>query len=463
MSAPRQTLHDKDKVSAMTSIEQDAPSQPLITPFWERLPRFFKFPLQMDKLAFLVLLAAASIIGFLLPLPGSLGMVIVEIGIWLAAFRHAFRTMDLMAHGHIEAEAQADIIRDDPARQNLPWKMAGLLLLWGVITGFVNAVSHFLGFFLSLFVSAAIPAMTMQLCASNNFSESMSPARWWHYMKNIGWPYLALCVFLFLLMNGAPQALVLFIPILGGPMAVPVVNFVLLYFNLIMFALMGYVMYQYHRELGLEVDVEPTAAVPAEEKPKVNPEAELDARVGTCLAAGQTKGAVDFAENLVRKQPDHWPACERLLKLLTYLDMEEKLREHQKHCFTVAMKTGRFPTALSIYMELSAAEDPPNLLGHQILPLAKAAERAYDFKLAIELVRDFETRFPGHPDIPPVVFFKGRVALERLHNEEIAREHFKEMLDRHYRHELAAEAKRYLQVLDRMAPKKHAPGQAAPR
>jgi tetratricopeptide (TPR) repeat protein len=456
-------MNDKDRVFAMTTTEPDAAGLPQIAPFWERLPRFFMFPLQMDKLAFLVLLAVASIIGFLVPLPGSLGIVVVEIAIWLAAFRHAFRTMDLMAHGHIEAGAQADIIRDDPARRNLPWKMAGLLLLWGVITGFVNAVSHFLGAVLSLFVSAAIPAMTMQLCASNNFTESMAPARWWHYMRTIGWPYLALCFFLFLLMNGAPQALALFIPLLGGAMALPIVNFVLLYFNLIMFALMGYVMYQYHRELGLEVDVAPAEAAPAEEKPKLNPEAELDARVGTLLAAGQIKGAVDFAENLVRKQPDHWPACERLLKLLTYLDMEEKLREHQKHCFTVAMKVGRYPTALSIYIELAAAEDPPKLLGHQVLPLAKAAERAYDFKLAIELVRDFETRFPGHPDIPAVVFFKGRVALERLHNEEIAREHFTEMLDRHYRHELAAEAKRYLQVLERMSPKKKpTPGQAAP-
>jgi hypothetical protein len=443
--AASRTRHDK---VTMTPPASGAAPAAAVVPFWERLPRFFLFPFALDKLAFLLLLSVGSLVAFVLPLPGPLAFVVVEGFIWLTAFRHAFRTMDLMAHGYIDAEAQSNVIRDDPARKNLPWKMAGLLLLWSAITGFVTAVSGFLGFFATLFVSAAIPAMTMQLCASNDFSESMSPARWWHYMRKIGPPYLALFVFLFLLMNGAPQALTRFIPLLGGPLTVPIVNFVLLYFNLIMFALMGYVMYQYHAALGLEVDVEPAAA---EEKPPVNPEAGHDARVGALLAAGQSAEAVQFAEGLVRNFPEHWPAYERLHKLLAYLGLHDKLRPHQKRSFTLAMKLGRHANALALYRDLAAAGDPVTLLAPQVLPLAKAAERAHDITLALELVRGFRERFPGHPDIPGVQFFTARIASERLKNDAFAKDLLKELIEAYPKHELAAEAKRTIDVIDRLA------------
>jgi hypothetical protein len=435
-------------------------SAPAIVPFWERLPRFFLFPLSTDKLAFLLLLSAGSLVAFVLPLPGPLAFVVVEGVIWVTAFRHAFRTMDLMAHGYIEPEAQANIIRDDPARRMLPWKMVGLLLLWAFIVGFIQAASAFLGFFASTFVSVAIPAMVMQLCASNDFSESMSPARWWHYMSRIGWSYLALVLFLFMLMNGAPQALALFIPVLGGPLAVPIVNFVLLYFNLIIFALMGYVMYQYHEPLGLEVDVKP-GAVDDEKPAAANPEAELDARVGALLAAGQADQAVEFCEGIVKQHMNHWPAYERMQKLLTYLGQTEKLRAHQKRSFTLAMKLGRLPNGLALYRELAAAGEAPTLVAPQVLPLATAAERAHDIKLALSLIKGFKERFPGHSDIPGVQFFSARVALERLRNETIAREELKALIDEHPKHELAAEAKRYLEVLDRMGGKGSKAGQPA--
>lgn len=429
---------------------KNAPQSPalsdrsIIVPFWERLPAFFLFPLSIDKLMFLLLLSAGSLLAFVLPVPSPLDFVIVEGVIWLTAWRHSFRTMDLMAHGHIEAEAQANIIRDDPLRKNLPWKMAGLLLCWGVITGFVGAISSFLGFFASLFVSAATPAMVMQLCASNNFSESMSPARWWHYMRRIGAPYFALFAFLFFLLNGAPQALRLLSPLLGGALALPIINFVLLYFNLIMFALMGYVMYQYHDALGLEVDVEPDTAAPSVTSG-------VDARIAELLATGNAIGAVELAEGIVRIEPENWDAYERLSKLLQLAGMTEKLKLHQQRFFALAMRLGRTSRALALYRDLALTGEPVVMDAGQILPLAQAAEKAHDAKLAVELVRGFAQRFPGHPDIPAVYFFSARLASERLHRDDVARGLLLEILRVFPNHELAPEASRYLAVMERMA------------
>lgn len=444
----------------MSGRGDEAEGVPPVPSFSERLPAFFMVPLVPEKLAILVLLSVASLAGFFIPLPRGFGVLLVEMAIWFAAFKHAFPTMDLIAHGHVDAAAQADAVRDDPARRALPWMMAGVLTACFAVFGVAWWIKGVIGVALSPVLAVAVPAIAMQLCASGDLGKSLPPARWWHVIRSLGAAYLVLSVPLLLLMNAVPRAIEAWVPTIGGFFVVPVITFAMLYLNLVSFALMGYLMYQFHRALGVAVDVLPGEEA-REEKPKVNPEAEHDARVGTLLAAGQAEAAVEYAENLVRKGPDHWPAYERQTKLLGYLKMHDALHEHKKRTFALAMKLGRTANAFQLYKELVEDKDPPPLLGHHVLPLAKAAERAYDFALAIQIVRDFEEHFPGHPDIPGVVFFRGRLALERLHDEKIAREHFMEMLDRHYRSELAVEAKRYLQVIERMAPKKKPGGQGA--
>lgn len=415
-----------------------------IQPFWERLPSFFLLPLSIDKLLTLVLLSLGSLVAFVLPVPSPLDFVIVEAVIWLTALRHSFRTMELMAHGHVDAEAQANQILDDPSRVNLPWKMIGLMICCGLAIGVVAALSSFLGTLVSLFVSAALPAMVMQLCASNSFSESLSPARWWHFMSRIGAPYAVLFLFLFMLSNGAPQALALLTPLLGGVLTLPIVNFVFLYFNLIVFALMGYVMYQYHERLGLAVDVEPEA-------PEASREPTIDERIAAHLAAGETTAAVELAEGIVRMEPENLAAYERLHKLLQATGMSDKLRLHNKRFFALAMRLGRAPRALQLYRDLAAAGEVTTLDAGDVLPLAKAADKAHDTKLAIELVRGFDKRFPGHADIPEVYFFSAQLASERLRKDDLARGLLKTIVSRYPEHALAGEATRYLAVIDRLA------------
>jgi TolA-binding protein len=66
-------------------------------------------------------------------------------------------------------------------------------------------------------------------------------------------------------------------------------------------------------------------------------------------------------------------------------------------------------------------------------------------------VRGFDKRFPGHVDIPAVYLFSAGVASERLRKDDLARSLLKEILRRYPGHELAGEAARYLEVIDRLA------------
>jgi outer membrane protein assembly factor BamD (BamD/ComL family) len=131
--------------------------------------------------------------------------------------------------------------------------------------------------------------------------------------------------------------------------------------------------------------------------------------------------------------------------------MASELQLHKKRFFALAMRLERMPRALALYRELAAAGDSVVLAAADVLPLAKAADKAHDTKLAIELVRGFDKRFPGHVDIPAVYLFSAGVASERLRKDDLARSLLKEILRRYPGHELAGEAARYLEVIDRLA------------
>src|ERR1700686_4538329 len=97
-----------------------------ITPFWQRIPKFFLFPFQLDPLAYAAFLSLVSLLVVILP--GFLGVVVI-LGITLAALRYAFRIVDQTSLGFLTPEQY----QREAALETtyLPYKMLGVLVLWG--------------------------------------------------------------------------------------------------------------------------------------------------------------------------------------------------------------------------------------------------------------------------------------------------------------------------------------------
>ena len=222
----------------------------MITPFWQRIPKFFLFPFHLDPLAYAVFLALVSLLVVILP--RIIGIVVV-LGITLAALRYAFRIVEQTSLGFLTP----DQYQRDAALQTtyLPYKMLGVLVLWGLLEGITTLFSPTLGVFMSIFTTLALPAVAMVLVMTGSFVQGLNPAQWISVMRAVGSPYLALWFFLFLLLSGAGIALRLLSPILGGWLAVPVVTFAYVYFTFVMANMTGYVLYQFHESLGFAVKV----------------------------------------------------------------------------------------------------------------------------------------------------------------------------------------------------------------
>lgn len=416
-----------------------------ITPFWQRIPKFFLYPFHLWPLLYNALLSAASLLAFILP------TFAIEFGIFLAMLRYAFRIMEQTSLGLLTPDQHE--LESKPERVNLPWKLLGILLGWGFIVGFISSKSPMLGTVASFFVTLAMPASVMSLSVSNSFVEGVNPLSWISIMRTVGKPYLALWVFLFLLIGGAPIVLPLIMPKLAGFLRLPAVNFVFIYFTFVMFNMMGYCLYQYHHMLGLQVKVDFDRAndggKPATTAGK--PRDTVGEEIAAKVAAGDLKGALDVAYELHRTAPDDVVAQERYYKLLQLGGKPESTLRQARELISLLLRNARGDRALQVFKTCRETQTDFTLENPaEIFKLAQSARRAGDYMLALTLVRGFDKRNPRHPDVPAVFLMSAQILSENFKKDDIATDILKAMLQKFPEHPLHAEAAAYLQVIERM-------------
>jgi hypothetical protein len=428
-----------------------------IVPFWLRLPKFFLFPLQGGMLIVLVPLALASLLAPILPMPKPFDLLLTEALIWLAALRHAFTVMDGTSRGLLTAEEQAHQA-PNPDRVNLPWKLLAVIFLWAIPVGFATGISPMLGWVMNLFVVVAMPASIMALSVTNSLFQGMNPLLWISIMRTVGRAYLALFVFLMFLSGGVVAASPLLAPFMGGWLAVPLLNLAFLYFNLIAFNMMGYALYQYHRELGIEVKVdfaeqEKRGARRGGRDGKTAAQADPVAEaVAARVAAGDLDGALDAAYEQQRQEPENLTAQERYHKLLLLADKKPRALEHGQRYLATLLRLGRDDQAFDLFQRLRDLDGGfrPEQPGH-LLKLAEQAYRRRDPVLALSLVHGFDKQNPRHPDIPGVYMLAARIMSEHYRKDDMAGAILRGLLQKYPEHPLAAEADVFLRALDRLA------------
>src|SRR3954471_10225864 len=121
---------------------QDTFPQP--KPFWHRLNSFFAFPFQMQPLFYAVVLSLCSLLfEAIFFLPDALGILLVEIGIVLAASRYGFKVTALGSRGISRAGDFPRQLEDE--WKNLPWKLFAIVLVQSFVAGWLAHLSPVFG------------------------------------------------------------------------------------------------------------------------------------------------------------------------------------------------------------------------------------------------------------------------------------------------------------------------------
>ena len=386
-----------------------------IAPFWTRLPQFFMFPLQREPLLYAVVLALCSLLVLVIPFP--VAIFIVEVGILLAASRYSFRIIQLSSEGFLRT-------RDFPTQRDpdlawLPWKLFAILLLMGFAIGGVTLVSRNLAIAAWAVLSFALPAIVVVLVQTASLGQSLNPGAWWGVMRAIGWPYVALWAFLFLLGGGSEIALPMLAPLVSPGMLLPLVNFVLIYFSWAMSALLGYAMYQYHDELGIDLRFAAPAAPGERDVPE---EARaIDAYVADMVEHGEIDNAVDIARDAARTSDNDLHAQRRYHRVLAVSGKTDDLLHHGKRFIALLMRSKLESEALGVY-QTCVAKDPAFSVDDpsHVVAFARTLWRAGDARAALALLKGFDRRNAGHASIPDAYELAARVLIQGMDRRDLA-------------------------------------------
>ncbi|MDO5652632.1 MAG: hypothetical protein Q4G39_00795 [Brachymonas sp.] len=391
-----------------------ADRNPAIPPFWQRLNKFFLYPLQTEALMYGIGLAACSLLVFI-PVVGVVVLLIVI----LAVARYAFKIAALSSFGIFRLDDYTPMDEEDDWK-TLPWKFVGAVFVQLIALGYIIETIPEIAPIGFLVFSLLIPATMMVLIQHHSLGMAINPLELWRCISGIGWPYLILIAFTFLLIQGSAVAAGLLGEIIPEWLSLPGVLLVFIYFSWVNAALIGYTMYQYHRTLDIDVVKE----YEEEAGPAASPREEArrrDAAVSQMVQQGQMADALAQAKEWLRETPESLPEHRRYHRLLRLDNDPPELMRHGQQYIELLLKKRAAPEALQVYKAISAKHGqfvPASAV--MTYALAQNASKGQDHATALQLLRGFDKRFAGHALIPAAFALIVRVLHTGLHRQDQA-------------------------------------------
>lgn len=428
---------------------QDTP----ITPFWRCIPRFFRFPAYRQplvrNLGVSLIMAGAMYSGlwFVLALAALATSVVIA--------RYGFLVIERASQGYLKPDHYPSVAGEEyPWR---PYKMFAILVIATFLVSLVGVLSgsRVLLVVGMVLVALAMPASVMSMAQSGSLREAMNPVRLAGIVQGIGAPYLVLCLFLLLLMTGSNQAFQLVAPLFKDRywLLMGISTFVGNYFFLIMCALIGYVMYQYHAALGVAVLGPGDSGRPVL-KGRIDLRArQRDALIGQHVAAGELREAIALVGEDLAERPGDLSLHARMRRLLQANGDHARLNEFGDRYLALLVKSGNLDEALGVLEE--ETERRPNYVLHEAGMVVSLARRALErgrYERAGALLRGFDKRWPGHAELPEVYLLGGLLLAEGARDEARARRLFEHVLAAYPGSAAASQARRFLQLADPSQP-----------
>ena len=431
-----------------------------ITPFWERLLRFFSYPTtSIEIMIFLTVLAVLSL--------GAMVSSKLFILITFITLKYGYVILEHTAEGKLSPPTiSASALGKG---NNLPLQQVFVFVLMFFIAGWAFAVGTVVGIIALLFILLSVPASVIVMALDKNILKAMNPLTLMGIISRVGGPYFILYGFLLLLFAGAGVAKGLLAPILPMGLFIIMGTFVSGYFTLIMFNMMGYIVYQYHEELGFDGVYEFEESEETGNDKMVPFLSEINILIA--------EGMIDDAKKRLK-----WTLEESHLEVLDYhqryhelllLSKDKKALGEHSEPYIKALIYSTQPDktigkAVEVYADCVKFNPDFSLSqGNDTYELAEAANRKRKYDLALRMVNKFAQRYPNdlndfpnafgkqqtkkNPTIPKAYFLAAKILFERKHQEAQATKILTSLLRQFPTHPLISEIKEYLNFIKQRA------------
>jgi len=411
----------------------------IIPPFWKRLPAAFLYPLNLASLMFLAIISLVSLLQ-LVPLGG----IIVAILLPFMIMKYAFQVLQHTAVGHMSPPLGSTSMSGQDFA--LPVKSYLLIILLSALVG----LSSFLGLF-GIIISVVLftllfPVMIMILGVQQQFFQALNPKEIIEMIQTIGASYFGLVGMLFLLISASSSLFYMFgefIPLGNKLVLFVIANFVSSYYTVLMFHLMGYVIYQFHEDLGIKSEVE--FEVGGKKKKTQAPLGQTPVSKASLLIQ---EGHPEIAKPFIRKHLSVELTAEQIqlhelyIKLLKQLDEHEELIRIASDYILSLMEHGHGKKALQTF-RLCHELDASFQVNHaqHTHSMIQAAHKASDFDLLLALAQNFAKRHPEYDKLFEVYLVVARVLHEHFKRDQQAAAILKSLVQKFPKHESIQRAK----------------------
>lgn len=413
------------------------PAATPIVPFWNRLRQITLYPAHLGALITILILALCKL-ALYLPFGRILALLVT-----LAMYKYAFECLRATANGFLEPPEVGMSVDGGVARKQL-WLIAIFIVVAAFGIALLGPVG---GGLLALFLGFSLPGATMTLAMEESLASALNPGKWFGIFARIGWPYLAVVALCLVIMLSEAYAAALAATVLPTAVAIVAVNIISNYALVVTFHLMGYLIYQYHNEIGHV----PSAPQLAKLVAKPDPDQELLDEAGTLLRDGKPDEATALLRGRLRVQGGTAAVHMQYRKLLRLSDDKTELLRHGREYLNILVAQEKDRPALDLLRECVAL-DPAFALNDAelITHLAHKAAQTGQPQVALRLLSGFHKRFPKSKDIPRNYLLVADLLHERMNQDEQALTLLRYLKATYPQHELAGEIDRQLAAVERM-------------
>ncbi|MDX1757379.1 MAG: hypothetical protein R3175_15080 [Marinobacter sp.] len=417
-------------------------------PFWNRLSAFFRYPFYLDPLLVIAICTLVPLV-----LSANLVGLVISLLLFLALLKYTYAVINHTADGHMKPPPLAVAFSGEgfgiAIQQLLVFVVLGALI---GAAGFVGG--PVLAFVAMALVVLALPASIMVLAMERSVGAAVNPLNLMMLISRIGWPYFLLYGYLVLLTlaSGAAQEFALqhFDPWLSLPLA----GFLNSTFTLILFHMLGYLLFQYQEELGFASDLQESAG-PEQDAASRDRGNRLDADIDMDIKDGNYDRAESLIKSALKREPDNGHRLEQLYRLLTARGKQRELRRYAPRL--LAWLADRNDAAgMGELLAAVEAVDPQFQLDDPELAVrcARCLYHRGEYRRALGLLKEFHKRFPDSQQLAPAYILAAQVLANGLEQWEKATAFLMFVQKRCTSHPLHQQVTDYLQQAARQEPLK---------
>jgi tetratricopeptide (TPR) repeat protein len=420
----------------------------LVTPFWQRLGQFFIYPAYPGPLLFVVILTAISYALANIPIPLFSRLSLFIVGIVFV--KYAYVVLEDTAHGHLLPRSITNEVLTEQII--LPLKQIALMFALGAVLSTIFDIFGNGVFWVALAITLfALPASTMVLAMEHRFFSAFNPILVGSVIQRIGLPYFILVLLLYFLSLASESLLGMLSGVISPSAMIALFFFATMYFTLIMFNMMGYVLYQYHEQLGFTVEVEADTPQDKDAEPMTSPDLRA---VEIMLQEGKNAEAAQRLTEIIQDAPGNIDARERMLKLAR-LNADNALHTRQGQDYiSYLFHENKLGLATKVYQDCVAFDKQfrpvkPN----ERVEIAKLLRNNGHHRTAVTLLSNLHRDFPTFDGTPAAYMLVAQLLCEQFGEDDKAKQILQYVLKNYPHHTLVNEIQTYLGVVEKLGAK----------